>query len=233
MRSKINMSQVWKDAVAANAKVGNAGALVSLSDLTMIQPMTAGMTNINFYVNANQANITPNEVRLQQTDEFVITRLGFFLYGSIGTLTGPAGTLSNEYWTYAPYQLAKVFIGVRPAWDSGQLLMNFNGTDFVKGWTTNKHMVIPRTQDSNFTTPQAATLASKVLGEDGFEDMEPTIRISGSKNNKLTITWPNGLTPVVNYSYTTEAADNVFININNVALVLKGLLNQNVATILG
>jgi len=234
---------VYAQTMAAYAKVfkpeAMANLVVSDSDLVMTAPITTGMTNATFNINATTGGTQQAwEVRLQQTDTFTIARLGIFAYGIMGSTTGPAGTTSYRYWTYSPYQLSSAFLAVNPLWDSGALTMTLNGRQFLKNWLTNKHYQVQRTQMgpaqaiTTSGTPSNAAIDAIVLGDDGMADVEPTIRFSGSWNNQITINWPNGVSPVTNYAYVGDA-NTVYLSISYVNMVLNGLLAQNSASILG
>jgi hypothetical protein len=248
MRSKVNMQQVYHQTLEAYfaIKDGNGNPVwspsnppvISESDLILSAPIVAGMTNANFTINATSGGAAAWEVRLQQTDTFTIARLGIYGYGLIGSSTGPAGTTSYKYWTYAPWQMSSAFIAADPLWNSGQLTMTLNGRQFVKNWLSNKHLQVQRTQmapNQPITTSGAAnngTIDSIVLGDDGMADVEPTIRFSGSWNNQIAVVWPYGITAVSNYAYVGDA-NTTYISISYVNMVFNGLLAQNTASILG
>lgn len=231
MRSKVNMQAIYAQCVKSYTAAKFPNARISKSALISILAIpSAGMTNANFNINANLGTSLPTEVRLQVADEFTITQMGFYLSGTVGSTTGPAGTVGTRYWTYSPVQLSSVFVALLPAYDSGTFILTFNGVQYVKNWDTNRHYVVPRTQDTPFTTPSNSTLGSQVLGEDGMDDMEPTIRVSGAKTNQVVATFPNAISPITNYSFV-ENSNTLFVSISNVVTVFRGLLAQNVSTI--
>lgn len=236
------MQKIFADTVNEFRALKYTGSLlISKSDLILTAPITAGMSQAAFQVNATSGGAQNWEIRLQQTDLFKICRMGVYAYGLIGTSTGPAGTLSEKYWTYAPWELAKSFVAIAPLWDSGLLNMILNSVQYVKNWATNRHLSIPRTPMGPFqplTTSGSANNASQanvMLGDDGMDDVEPTIMVNGAWANTINLTFNNalGFGPVTNFVFETDNADDVYININYINLRFEGLLCQNLSSILG
>jgi hypothetical protein len=217
---------------------------ITRSSLILIQTLTAGINTLAFPLLTTQTPLGATEVRLNLNDEFVITEMGLYLYGPTGTTTGPAGTLSNRYWTYSPMQLSNTFVGVQPFYDSGTFTLTIDQVQYVRAWDTNQHEVIPRTQDASYQAATAAipqvnaSLSSRMSHEDGFVEMTPTITLSGARTNNISINWPNGITPVANYemlvaSTDSGAASTLFFSINQAAVFFRGYLAQNAAKFQG
>jgi len=217
---------------------------ITRSSLVLIQTFTSGNTSLNFPVLTTQTPLGATEIRLNLNDEFVISEMGLYLYGAVGTTTGPAGTLSNLFWTYSPMQLSNTFVGIQPFYDSGQFTLTIDQIQYIRAWDTNQHEIIPRTQHGQYQAATAAiaqvnaTLSSRNTNEDGFVEMTPTITLSGARTNVLSIAWPNGLTPVSNYEFFTGGADDgagttLFFSINQAAIFFRGYLAQNAAKFQG
>lgn len=250
MVSKVNVQAVYAQTYDIYKKQMQDGQpkytaaqlqLIGRSNLIMTAPITAGMTQANFNINVTNGNTSAWEIRLAQTDSFTCYRLGIFAYGIIGTSTGPAGTLSNRMWSYAPFQLAKSFVAIQPLWDDGNLTMILNSMQYVRNWSTSEFYEAPRTQDAPYQAITTSGTANSALlgnrdGNSGMIDVEPTLRFNGNWNNQISLNWPNAgssFGPVTNYVYETDNADDVYVSINYVNIVMAGLLGQNLTTILG
>lgn len=211
---------------------------ITRSTLVLQKALTAGITNLTFGVLTTDAPVLNTEIRLNLNDEFVITEMFIGLYGKIGSATGPATSLSNKYWTYVPTQLLATNSTLLPFYDSGNFNLQIDNTVYLKNWDTMQHMVVPRTQDqpsqaiTTSGTPGVAMIASYKGKDDGFIQMTPTITLSGAKTNLLSITWPNGITPLTNVSMVDDSGTSYF-NIDTAAIILRGFLAQNAAKFQG
>lgn len=243
MRSKINTARIYRDLFDAYVQDGKDPneILISESDLVLDAALTTGMSVASFNVNVTSGNPQAWEVRLAQTDAFRVCRWGVYAYGIIGTTTGPAGSTSYEYWTYAPWELKNSFVTINPIWDSGLLNMNLNSKQYVKNLATNRSKMKPRTGIAPFqalTTSGSANSAfqnSMELGQDGMVDMEPGVFLQGNWNNNVTIGFSNpaGIAPVTNYAFVADDGSDVYISISRIILRFEGLVCQNLTAILG
>lgn len=211
---------------------------ITRSTLIFQKALTAGQTNVTFGVLTTDAPVLSTEVRLNLNDEFVITELFIGMYGTIGSATGPATGLSNKYWTYSPIQLLATNTTIMPFWDSGQLNLQVDNINYIKAWDTNQHLMIPRQQDTPLQaittsgSANSAFIAEQKGNKDGFVQMTPTITLSGAKTNLLTLTWPNGITPISNASMVVDSGT-VYFSINYAAIICRGFLAQNAAKFQG
>jgi hypothetical protein len=219
--------------VAAQNKVSDW--IVTASTLILLKTIpNAGVSFIQFGVLTSDQPILPTEVRLNINDEFVIVESSLCLYGLIGTTTGPATVTSNRYWTYAPYQVGKVFIALMPFWDSGMFNLLINSTQIIKNMDTNQFNVVPRTQEGGFVTPTNSNQGNADWSENGYIEMSPTITLSGAKTNVPTLTFQGGtVTPVINFELIADDASTIFFNINTAAWINRGVLAQNAAQFQG
>lgn len=225
----------YQQVAAAN---NNQDWIVTSSTLILLKTIpTAGTTQVQFGVLTSDQPILPTEVRLNINDEFVIVETSLQLYGIVGTTTGPAGTTSNRYWTYAPYQMGNTFVKLLPFYDTGLFNLLINSTQIIKNMDTNQFQYTPRNNDnvaSAATTIVPAQLGNGSWGDDAFIEMSPTITLSGAKTNVPTITFQGGtVTPVVNFTYVTSNDDDVFFTINTAAWINRGVLAQNAAQFQG
>jgi hypothetical protein len=209
--------------------------IVTASTLISLKAIPAGGTSqIAFGILTSDVPVLPTEVRLNINDEFVITETMLCLYGIVGTSTGPAGIISNRYWTYSPYQLSNVFVALMPFWDTGLFNLLINGTQVIKNMDTNQFNWVPRTNDNIFVTPNGALQGNADWKDDGFIEMTPTITLSGARTNLPTITFQGGVVaPVNNFTFISSAANNVFFSINTAAWINRGVLAQNAAQFQG
>ena len=85
MRSKINSAALFQKVEGYYKSLGPekyspTTQVISKSNLIATSQITAGTTNLSFFVNANNTAVTPQlwETRLQATDTFAFSRPGYF-----------------------------------------------------------------------------------------------------------------------------------------------------------
>jgi hypothetical protein len=227
--------QEYQQVAAAN---GQEMWVATASSLILQVTIPAGGTNnLQFGVTTNdQPNALSTETRLNINDEFVIIESALMLYGVMGTATGPATSLVNRYWTYAPWQLSSTFITLEPFYDNGVFNLSVNGQLIIKNMDTNQFKFVPRTEEgaaSAATTIVNATIGSVRSNDDAFAEMSPTITLSGAKTNVPVLTFKENIVPVTNFAFVTSAANDVYFSINIASWVCRGILAQNAANFQG
>lgn len=197
------------------------------SDLILIRAIDPNTTNYRFPVLENEAAIVfPEEQRLNINDEFVITQMGIF-FGVNYAEDQQDKTAINQLATYAPIEQDPEFIPLKNFY-SGFVKLDVNNVTFIDKWNLRKHEYTPRTQFSNFITPQPATQPQCELKNDGVFQTTPNIVLSGAKRNDLQIFLPRSITGA---SSTWTLNNGVRINLayNWIVVVLRGMIAMNAA----
>lgn len=207
----------------ANAEAKAAGQkppglpILTKSYLRFEQFITATTTQYTFPVivgntTATTTTVQPNEIRLQQNDNFHIYRLGMYLaVTAASTDTGfRLMTNPNEiFLVTAAAQLSYLNL-----WN-GNLNLNINQTDVVTNWHLQQHFYVPQTQRLVGTVNN--NFDQIMLKDDGMIDMEPNIMLSGAHTITLTIN--------LNAAIGSALASNN----SRIVLLMDGLRAQNAA----
>lgn len=161
------------------------------SFLRLEQPLVTGTTNYLFPILINQANpqIFNTEQRLNLQDTFVPAEMGVFIAPASGAtdatfklLTYPSPfVLTNDVAMTAIY--------------NGQMQIMVNNNNLVPNWDLWRHFYVPQTQQTAALGAGSPTDQAD-LSTNGFYPMEPNVAMIGSKNIRITITLPVGLTAV-------------------------------------
>jgi len=210
-------------------EIAKGNVRLTQSSLFLTKPINGNVTTYNFDVLETQTQTLQNdEIRLNLNDEFNITSIGLYL---IGTFQNEAGTLTKntKFFTYAPYQLDVAnSTRVQNFW-AGTFKIAINNIVYMEKWDTARHYNTQRTQYSNFTTPNNASIDSQNLQRDAMFDTANIITLSGAKKNDLTITLPSAIAGAT-YDFTDDLNVKYNINIDRVACRLYGFLAQNAAS---
>lgn len=208
------------------------------SDLVLIQPITAAGQNLFTYpVLDNQGTPLPEEIRLNQNDEFTACEVGIFLYGT--NTQAVAGGVSHQTWTYAPIQLSQVFVTVEDFW-LGNFSISVNKVTWVENWNVRKHYAscMPQHVTQNYGTATTGAEAAKIAAQEGnatgFVEMTPTVSLSGAKKYTVQIDLPyaiNSTTSVATFTDQQLTANTMAINASK--LEIRGFLAQNAAQFQG
>ncbi len=198
------------------------------SSLLLIQEINPNSTSINFDVLDSQVqNLLPQEIRLNINDEFIVSEVGVYLYGNIGS--GDPVSEQPIMLPYAPYETDANFLSVAPLYD-GQMKIGVNNIIYVEKWDLRKHCLVPRTQYDSFDAglTVAASQPSINYQNDGMFGTDPMVTLSGAKKNEISISLPQAL-KVATGTWITGGDTTVTITIDKVALFLRGLNAQNAA----
>ena len=203
---------------------------VTESDLVLLFPLTGAGTNLlQFNILDNQPPIQPEEIRLNQNDEFTVCEVGIFLYG---TSTAAGGAVSRKIWTYAPTELSGTFNAIDDFW-LGVFSVQINKVTWVENWFVDKHRVINETVTQNYGTAttgaQAAMWAHRDGHETGIIEMTPTVTMSGAKKYTINITLPYAIAAVNGTNFQDQTATANTFNISQSMILFRGFNAQNAA----
>lgn len=210
--------------------LGKGNVRLTQSSLFLRKPIDATKTVYNFDVLENQTQtLQADEIRLNINDEFITTQMGLYLTGQFKDDTGTAlggvrlftNVLEQENFAQAS--------NILPFYD-GNLKIAVNNIVYMEKWDTRKHYVATRTQIGGATVGVInATWDSNAFAKDGMYAVEPMLTLSGAKKNDVTLTLPSAISNAT-YQYLSNEGRKYNLEINGIALMLRGLNAQNAAS---
>lgn len=210
-------------------KIGKKNVRLTQSSLILMQTIASNTKQYTFPVLQNDTTtpVLPNEIRLNQNDEFVAYNVGYYLSGAFIS-TGIAPKDVAKLWlTYAPMELSSEFQNLADSWD-GTLQILVNKISRLENWDLKKHNFFPRTQfQSSSVGIPAATLPSINFGADGCATMQPMLTLSGAKKNDVIITLKNSISQGATGTFTSANAVALTVTFREIALFFRGMLAQN------
>lgn len=230
MAKRVNFSLIK----AKYDKIGKSNVRLTQSSLFLTKDIDPTKSNYEFDVLENQTQtLQPDEIRLNINDEFIVTHLGVYLYGTWQTQEiGPQPVnfvTGNQLLTYAPLELDSTSISVKNLY-SGQLKIAVNNIVYLEKWDTRKHEKITRTQfTSEVNTVNGvatATMPSNCFEDDAMIPFEPMLTLSGAKKNDVSIRLPQSISPA-SVTFVDQQGNRVICNITKIALRMYGLNAQN------
>ncbi len=218
-----------------NKRVAGDMPRVTESDLVLIQPISASGQNLfTFPILENVGSPLPEEIRLNQNDEFTVCEVGMFIYGALSSTS--AVVKSRKIWSYAPTELTDAVSVVEDFW-LGVFSISINNVGWVDKWFMRKHYDSKITVTQNYGTATTGAEAAKIPGQNGHEtgfiEMTPTITLSGAKKYSIQMTLPypiSEITATTNVAYEDQAANGAVYTFDHVMLVLRGFNAQNAAS---
>lgn len=203
---------------------GKGNVRLTQSSLFLTKDIDATKSNYSFDVLENQTQtIAPDEIRLNINDEFILTHLGVYLYGTWDVGQQKQGF---QLLSYSPVELSDDALKTKNLY-AGQLKIAVNNIVYLEKWDTRKHEKVTRTQFANqLAGTNNATMPSNDFYDDSMIALSPMITLSGSKKNAIEIQLPFAISPA-NLTWTNGAGTNVAVNITRIAVRMYGLNAQN------
>jgi hypothetical protein len=171
------------------AKNEAANAVLSQSNLRLVQPLLPNLNLFNFPVQVDQPPVSSAEIRLQKQDAFFCSNIAFYI-----TKAASATDVSYQTLTYPNVVTWPVGAGV------GGLYTVYNGEMVI---TINKSVIVPAYPMLNFLQiPQTQNIAAIVGQVNQFDPAavslwEPTINFIGTKQNQFQIQLPANMTAAI------------------------------------
>lgn len=223
-KSRVNFSLIK----ANYNKIGKANVRLTQSSLFITKDIDATKSSYDFDVLENQTQtLQPDEIRLNINDEFIVTDLGVYLYGTWTASNGPEkiGT-GTQLLSYAPLELDGNAIVSKNLY-AGQLKIAVNNIVYLEKWDTRKHELVTRTQ---FATQLAgtnqATMASNDFSSDAMIPFSPLLTLSGAKKNDINIRLPQSIAGST-VTWVDQKGNTISMAITKIALRMYGLNAQN------
>lgn len=212
--NSIAARMVYQNAMVAlqNAFADNPAALKNTRPAqgylrTELQ-LVAGTTSYNFNLLVNENNPQPfnTEKRLALQNSFVASEVGLF-FGNPSSTTDTTFKL-RTYPNFVDFAQAAAL----QAFYQGSMNVIINNVRYMESWDLWRHYLTAQTQQT--AALGAGSPNDQLDGKaDGFYPIEPNLVFIGSKDNRIQITLPAGLSAV-----DTNA---------RVILIFRGILAQN------
>lgn len=206
--------------------IGKGNVRLTPSSIYLTQAISNTKSAYTFDVLENQTGtLQPNEIRLNQNDEFIVSHIGVMLEGTFGALP----TSPKIRFSYAPIELSSQAGAVLDFYN-GFLRIGVNNIIFLDKWDTKKCEKNTRTQFQNQALGLAIPSAhpSNDWSTDTMIALSSLLTLSGAKKNEVTIQLPTAITPVTGVmTYTDSTGLATVINIDRVGIRFYGLLAQN------
>lgn len=211
---------VYRNAVKSMIRAGvdPKSAVLSQSYLRFEQLVSSTKTQYNFGVLVNDSGnsgvaVRPTEQRLNLQDSFYVSSVQIML-------ASPSATTDTNFPLFSFPNIATMGANYLNYWNlyNGSLQLTVNNRTLVTAWDCFRHY--QSTQTQQLATPAVVGTALNQLdgSKDAGYDTEPNWVLIGSKNNSLSISLPNAITP--------SPATNQYI-----VVILRGVLAQNVTVV--
>jgi hypothetical protein len=214
----------------AYTKLGKGNIRLTQSNLFLVRPINPATTTYTFPVLESEVvGLLPDEIRLNQNDEFITTHVGIYLRGHFTTETGGAETTVPLLHTYAPVQQNSDFVKSGGLYD-GFMRIAVNNVTFVDKWGVRKHEY--RSQSNQWQDNTVAlgfnnsAEAGAKFSDDGVYDCSPMVTLSGAKKNEVTIVLPRAIQQSIS-NWHDNQGNLVTVSIDSIAINLFGYLGQN------
>lgn len=224
---RVNFSTIF----AKYNKIGKGNVRLTQSTLILSKPILPTIATYNFDVLETQtATLQNDEIRLNLNDEFIITTMGLYLQASAERITeaGVATASGKKLFSYIPAETTSSLESLADVYN-GSLQIAVNNIVYLDKWDTHKHECRPRTQYTNFTTPNNATQASTEFSKNAMFPVEPLLTLSGAKKNNIQLTLANAISTGT-FSYKSDDGSSTRYTIDRIVLLMRGLNAQNGAS---
>lgn len=210
------------------AKLGKKNVRLTQSSLLLVQPIKANTDTYQFPVLETDTAIAPQpeEIRLNQNDEFISYDLAYYVMASMERNDVDAGRF---FFTYAPMELHGSFALIQGAW-LGKLSISVNKITRLENWDMKKHNIIPRTQFQNFDADIPHALQPSIRYDaDGVFAMQPMVTLSGAKKNNITLSLVAAISASATGDWSLTDTTAITFKADKLALLFRGMLAQNAA----
>ncbi len=209
------MQEYQKKNVESGMKAGMP--ILTEANLRLEQYVVTNNAQYNFpilqgAVSAGSTSVLPTETRLEQNDNFHIGKIGIYLAVTAASTDTAFRLLTNNNEIFlGSAAIALNYLNIY----NGSLKINVNQVDVQTNWRLSKHFFVGQTQRLSATVNNNFDQVD--MGNDGLEDLNPSIMLSGAYTNTITINLP--------------AAVNLALANNNsrIVIILDGLRAQNAA----
>jgi len=221
------------------ARNGKGNVRLTQSSLFLTQTIDPTKSSYDFEVLENQTqSLTADQIRLNLNDEFIITSLGVYLYGTY-KYTTETGVVEygKQLFSYVPYELGTIDkntelpIRLKNLY-AGVLKIAVNNIVYLEKFDTRRSEKITRTQfEAKNNSGTITTSPSNDFNIDGMVKFSPMITLSGAKKNDINIRLPQA---IEGGTFIWQTLNNqIEVTIDKIAVRAFGLLAQNAAAFQG
>ncbi len=222
MATQIGQREVFNNArkLVDAAGLSTSATVLSQSFLRSEVAMSTSTTSyhIPILVNDNQNGATSSyntSSLLALQDAFVVSSI--FIGWANPTSAIDAAFIPQSY-PNAQIAGTQAIATALQAIYSSNLQVTVNNRQILTGWDTLRHYYVPQTQQV-----AAASLTTGIsqadLSENGFYPVEPNLVFVGSKNNQVTLNFPQALTAVPASTF------------GRLVVIFRGILAQNATSV--
>jgi hypothetical protein len=224
-KSRVNFSLIKQN----YNKIGKSNVRLTQSSLFITKDIDATKSSYDFDVLENQTQtLQPDEIRLNINDEFIVTDLGVYLYGTWTASTAESVKIGTgtQLLSYAPLELDGNAIVSKNLY-AGQLKIAVNNIVYLEKWDTRKHELVTRTQFATMLAgTNVATMPSNDFSNDGMIPFSPLLTLSGAKKNDINIRLPQSIAGST-ITWKDQKGNTISMAITKIALRMYGLNAQN------
>jgi hypothetical protein len=224
---RVNFSTIF----AKYNKIGKGNVRLTQSTLILTKPIVSTIATYNFDVLETQtATLQNSEIRLNLNDEFIITTMGLYLQASVERVTeaGVATASGSVLFPYIPTEQTSSLASLNDIYN-GSLQIAVNNIVYLDKWDTRKHESRPRTQYTQFTTPNNATQGSTEFNKSAMFPVEPLLTLSGAKKNNIQLSLANAISGAT-FTHKVDDGSSVRYTFDRICLLMRGLNAQNGAS---
>jgi hypothetical protein len=225
MPTQIGQREVFNNArrLVDAAGLSTSATVLSQSYLRSEVAMSTSTTSyhIPILVNDNQNGATSsyntsNLLALQ--DAFVVSSI--FIGWANPTSVTDATFIPQTYPNVGAAGTTAIATAISALYSSN-LQVTVNNRQILTGWDTLRHYFVPQTQNLTATASQSVSTAISQLdfSENGFYPVEPNLVFVGSKNNQVTLNFPQAISSVPTSTF------------GRLIVIFRGILAQNATVI--
>ena len=207
-------------------RIQKGNVRLTQSTLFLVQPLSATTSTYKFPVLESDTPVLPEEIRLNQNDEFISYEVGYYGLGDILDDGGLA--VGTHHHSYAPMELDATFAPLTGIW-RGSMQILVNKISRLENWDMKKHNCVTRTQWGQDLATENAFQPSNDFEQDGALVMQPMLTLSGAKKNDVVITLNAAVAPTAAGAWLTQDGTTLTITATKLALYFRGMLAQNAA----
>ena len=222
MATQIGQREVFNNArkLVDAAGLSTSATVLSQSYLRSEVQMSTSTTSyhIPILVNDNQNGATSSyntSSLLALQDAFVVSSI--FIGWANPTSATDAAFIPQSY-PNAQIAGTQAIATALQAIYSSNLQVNVNNRQILTGWDTLRHYYVPQTQQVAVASLTVG-ISQADLSENGFYPVEPNLVFVGSKNNQVTLNFPQALTAVPSAGY------------GRLVVIFRGILAQNCTSV--
>jgi hypothetical protein len=223
MPTQIGQREVFNNArrLVDAAGLSTSATVLSQSYLRSEVAMSTSTTSyhIPILVNDNQNGATSSyntSSLLALQDAFVVSSI-FIGWANPSSATD-AAFIPQTY----PNAVAAGSVAIANALNaiySSNLQVTVNNRQILTGWDTLRHYFVPQTQNLTVTQLQTTAITQIDYSENGFYPVEPNLVFVGSKNNQVTLNFPQAISSVPTSTF------------GRLIVIFRGILAQNATVI--